>query len=268
MGDFYIDELLYFIVIAVIFLDVVFRGRKYYAFMNEIILFSGFTRWNPGELLLSWFRDSSWPTTRARGWTFEGVPDFWGCFGKYTKHWYRNKKYNLSQPCWITWYTELLFGHLTYSLRKNVLNQFPNNLQNVKKAQNKIIRAIFRLPKFDRTTQKFTEISPLYKKLGVLKLWYIIWFHISTNCYEYFNNKEFPTKSKDKFCKKCDMSTWITRTEKSDLYYKPPNLLSSNKQPSICGSAFWNSLSSEIRESTSITTFKNGLEQYFLEKAN
>ena len=136
-----------------------------------------------------------------------------------------------------------LTNNINHLIRKNVLNQFsnedvPNNLQNVKKAQNKIIRAIFRLPKFDRTTQKFTEISLLYKKLGVLKLKYINWFHISTNCYEYFNNKEFPTKSKDKFCKKCDMSTWITRTEKSDLYYKPPNLLSSYKQPSICDLPF------------------------------
>ena len=88
-------------------------------------------------------------------------------------------------------------------------------------------------------------------------------FHIG---YEFFNNNEFPTKLKDKFCKKCDMSTRITRTEKTDLYYRPQNLVSSYKQPSICGSAFWNSLSSERRESTSITTFKNGLRQYFLEK--
>ena len=112
-------------------------------------------------------------------------------------------------------------------------------------------------------------MSSLHKKLGVLKLKDLYWFHIGINCYEYFNNKEFPTKLKDKFCKKCDMSNRITRTEKKpDLYYRPPILVSSYKQPRICGSAFWNSLLSEIRESTSITTFKNGLRQYFLENTN
>ena len=63
-------------------------------------------------------------------------------------------------------------------------------------------RAISRLPKFDRATQTFTEMSPLYKKLGVLKLKDLYWFHISINYYEYFDNKEFTTKLKDKFCKK------------------------------------------------------------------
>ena len=53
------------------------------------------------------------------------------------------------------------------SLSKNVLNQFSNVLNN----HNNVIKAqIFRLPKFDRTTQTFTVMSPLYKKLGVFKL--------------------------------------------------------------------------------------------------
>ena len=34
------------------------------------------------------------------------------------------------------------------------------------------------------------------------------------------------------------MSSIITRTVKTDLYYRPPNLVSSYKQPSICGSAY------------------------------
>ena len=69
----------------------------------------------------------------------------------------------------------MIYGIVIWAspLSINVLNQFsnddvPNNLKNVKKAQNKIIRATFRLPKFDRTTQTFTEMSPLsiVQKIG------------------------------------------------------------------------------------------------------
>ena len=174
-------------------------------------------------------------------------------------------------------YHSLVESHINYgiviwasSLSKNVLNQFsnedvPNNLKNIKKAQNKVIRAIFRLPKFDRTTQTFTEMSPLYKKLEVLKLKDLYWFNIGINCYDYFYNKEFPAKLNRKFCKKNDMYPRNTRAYKHDLYFKPPKLVGSYKQPSICGSAFWNSLPAEIKDSKSINIFKNGLRQYFLD---
>ena len=41
----------------------------------------------------------------------------------------------------------------------------------------------------------------IIQKLGVLKFKDLYLFHIGINCYEYFNNKDIPTKLKDKFCK-------------------------------------------------------------------
>ena len=100
------------------------------------------------------------------------------------KHWYRNKKII---------YHSLVESHMIYgiviwasSLSKNVLNQFSNDDV-----------PILSLPKFDRTTQTFTVMSPLNKKLAVLKLKELYWFHIGINCYEFFKNNEFHTKLKD-----------------------------------------------------------------------
>ena len=57
----------------------------------------------------------------------------------------------------------------------------------------------------------------------------------------------------------------ITKAYKNDLYSKPTKLVSSYKQPN-CGSAFWNSLPTEIKDSTYVTIFKNELRQYFIDK--
>ena len=109
-------------------------------------------------------------------------------------------------------------------------------------------------------------MSPLYKKLGVLKFRDLYWFNIATICHEYFYNNEFPEKIKSSFTKKCDMYTISTRATENELYYKCPKLVSTYKKPSVCGSAFWNSLPSKLRESSSLTIFKNNLRAFFIEK--
>ncbi len=62
-------------------------------------------------------------------------------------------------------YHSLVESHINYgiviwasSISKNVLGNFPTghipeNIEQVKKAQNKVIRAIFRVPKYDKKNQ-------------------------------------------------------------------------------------------------------------------
>ena len=175
-------------------------------------------------------------------------------------------------------YHSLIESHLNYgiiiwasSISKNVLNNFenegePDNLKNVKKAQNKIIRSIFRVPRFNKITQMYTEMSPLYKKLDVLKLRDLYWYNMGIVCFEYFHRTEFPSKLKTNFCTRSENMSRTSRSDKNNLDYKPPKLVNSYKKPSIGGSAFWNSLPPKIKEKDSINLFKNELKKFFTDK--
>ncbi len=96
-------------------------------------------------------------------------------------------------------YHSLVESHLNYgiviwasSISKNVLGNFPTghipeNIKQVKKAQNKVIRAIFRVPKYDKKTKTVTEMGPLYKRLQILKLHDLYYYNIALLCFNYHN---------------------------------------------------------------------------------
>ena len=140
-------------------------------------------------------------------------------------------------------YHSLVESHLNYgitiwasSFSKDASNNFdcagvPDNLKNVKKAQNKIIRSILRQPRFNKTTQLYTEMSPLYKKLDVLKIRDLYWYNMGIICYEYFNNSEFPSKLKSKFCTRADNMARSSRSDKNNLDFRPPKLVGTYKNP-------------------------------------
>ena len=109
-------------------------------------------------------------------------------------------------------------------------------------------------------------MSPLYKKLDVLKLRDLYWYNMGIICYEYFHNNEFPSKLKSNFCIRSDIMLRNSRSDKNNLDYKPPKLVSSYKKPSIGGSAFWNNLPSQIKDVDSLKIFKDKLKKYFIEK--
>ncbi len=158
------------------------------------------------------------------------------------------------------------------SLSKNVSSQdlpighVPTNLKNVKKAQNKVIRAIFRVPKYDRKNKKVTDMSPLYKKLDVLKLHDLYFYNLGILCYDYLTNPDFPTKIGNNFSMKQDVNCRNTRSSEIDFYFRKPNNINTYRRPSLGGAAFWNRIPLEIRQSKTSNVFKTKLRKYFLEK--
>ena len=175
-------------------------------------------------------------------------------------------------------YHSLVESHLNYgiliwasSISKNVHGNFseghiPNNLKTVKKAQNKVLRAIFGKPKYDKKNKIHTDMSPLYKELKVLKLHDLYYYNLSLLCFDYHNTNGSPDKIDDFFTKKDEINTKTTRASAHDFYYKPPRVLSSYRKPSLVGSAFWNALPSELKVIKSKNSFKMKLKKYFIDK--
>ena len=64
----------------------------------------------------------------------------------------------------VTWAS----GFATNISSTNVLEHVPDSLQKIVKAQNKVIRAIFLRPNYDKKTKTHTRVTPLYKELKVL----------------------------------------------------------------------------------------------------
>ena len=173
-------------------------------------------------------------------------------------------------------YHSLVESHINYgiliwasALSKNVLNEIetghvPHSLSSIKKAQNKVIRSIFRLPKYDKKKRVFTDTNELYKKLEILKFHDLYFYNIGILCFEFFTNAEFPSKINTFFDIKCATNTRTSDQRK--LTYKPPKYTRTYRKPSLCGSAFWNKLPKEITNAKSLTTFKKLLKQFFINK--
>lgn len=175
-------------------------------------------------------------------------------------------------------YHSLVESHLNYgilvwasNISKNVQRIFedghiPENIKPVKKAQNKVIRAIFRVPKFDRINKVSTEMKPLYKKLQVLRIHDLYYYNLGLLCFNYLKVDEFPAKLSQYFTMKDDINVRATRSSEFDLYYQPPRLRSSYRRPSLCGAAFWNTLPDNIKSIKSLNVFKHNLKKYFIDK--
>ena len=171
-------------------------------------------------------------------------------------------------------YHALVESHLNYgillyasNLGKNVTNAYsnnvkyiPSNLKPLVVTQNKILRAIFQVSKYDKNSKKYTEMLPLYKKLDVLKLEDLYRYNLGILCHNSINSLKTPDRIKDLFNLRIDIITRNTRTGDMDLYYETPKLTSTLKKPSLAGAALWNSLPENIKSIKSHTTFKAELK--------
>ena len=104
-------------------------------------------------------------------------------------------------------YQSLVESHINHgiliwesALSKNVINNVetghvPVSLKSIKKAQSKIVRAIFWLPKYDKRKQAYTKTSELFKKQGILKFHDLYMYNLGVLCYEYFTKPEFPVET-------------------------------------------------------------------------
>ena len=177
-------------------------------------------------------------------------------------------------------YHALVESHLNYGilawgapLAKNIVSNansdhIPQNLKLLSSTQNKVLRAIFRKPKYDKITHSYTSNTLLFNKLGVLKLTDLYYFNLACLAFEFFHDKKLPEKIADNFTRSSDVSVVETRGSKIDLYCKTPRLTSTFKKPSVAASLVWNSLPAQIRQIKSKNNFKTKLKTYFLDKYN
>ena len=175
-------------------------------------------------------------------------------------------------------YSGLVEAHLNYGIvtwasefatnisSTNVLEHVPDSLQKIVKAQNKVIRAIFRRPNYDKKTKSHTRVTPLYKELNVLKLSDLYYFNLATLGHNFFHTNTLPTKIAEKLSKCADKTSQVTRTLNTNLYYKTPSSKLMQKRPTTAVSAYWNYLPAEIKMCKSINSFKSKLKCFLIEK--
>ena len=173
-------------------------------------------------------------------------------------------------------YHSLVESHLNYGLLvwgsnfcKKVCNDVsanytPANIKPIKKAQNKIIRAIFRKPKFNKYTRTNTDMSPLYKELGVLKLYDLYRYQLALLCFDFHHNPDFPDRISSFFTLKSDISTRNTRQHHLTLYPAQVNLANTSRKPSYVASFIWNSLPDYIKDISSKNKFKTAIKSYII----
>ena len=169
--------------------------------------------------------------------------------------------------------SQLNYGILIWAsnISKNIFGTYkkghvPNNLKVVKKSQNKVIRAIFRKPKYDKKTKTPINTSVLYKELQVLKLYDLYYYNLGMLCFDYFSTKGLPNKINGYFKRKSEVNTLNTRSSDFDLYNSTPRLSSTYRKPCLVGASFWNTLPKELKEIDSKNNFKQKLKKYFIDE--
>ena len=177
-------------------------------------------------------------------------------------------------------YHSLVESHLNYaivtwasSFSKNLSElssseHIPEGLKSIQSVQNKVIRAIFRKPRFNKSLQMYTSNTPLFKELKVLKLFDLYCFNLASLAHEFYYEKNLPDKIAENFTKTSDISSRNTRNCEYSLYYKTPKLVSTLRKPSIAATNVWNSLPLNIRQLKSKLNFKSKLKEFYLEKYN
>ena len=161
--------------------------------------------------------------------------------------------------------TTLLFYCFVIQKENFEIDHIPQNLKVIHTTLNKIIRAIFRLPKYNKQNDTYTSTTPLYKKLGVLKVHTLYYYHLILLCHEYFYNEKFPEKIGAKFIRRENVTNKSTRAHNLDLYYNVPRLTNTYKKPTLAGTKLWNLLPQEIRNIKGKKKFKTILKQYLIE---
>ena len=165
--------------------------------------------------------------------------------------------------------SHLSFGITIYAanfgktLMSNYANDYyPLNLKPLKKAQNNILRSIFRLKKYDKSSKTNTCTSPLYLKLDILKLQDLYYYYLGLLCFDYYNNTGFPERMKDLYTPKSIVTKKTMKKSELDFYYKVPNLNNTYKKPSLASAIFWNSLPIEIKSIKTKHNFKCKIKNY------
>jgi len=142
----------------------------------------------------------------------------------------------------------------------------PGILKSIVTVQNKIIRAIFRKPKYDRSNNQYTEMSPLYTQLNVLKVHELYYYNLGVLVHDYFNKSTFPELLKEQFDTFRSDKPQNTRSSSMNLNYKVPNYITTYRKPTIAGSMFWNSLPNDIKCIADKKSFKNKLKCHLLKR--
>ena len=173
-------------------------------------------------------------------------------------------------------YHSLVESHINYGIiiwcseySKNMLtdsmyNRIPEVLKSIITAQNKIIRAIFRKPKYDRVTHEYTKMTPLYAQLNVLRLQELYYYNLGVLVHDYFHKATFPELLKEEFDTFRNENSQNTRSMSMNLNYKVPNYINSYRKPTIAGSMFWNSLPNDLKCISSKNLFKIKLKTHLL----
>ena len=147
------------------------------------------------------------------------------------------------------------------------LSSIPSSLKNLVATQNKIIRAIFRKPKFDKKENKYTSMNPLYAQLEVLKVIDLYYYNLGIMVFDYFSNENFPDSLKFKFSSFLPETNYMnTRTCGRNLQYKVPLNFRNYRKPTTAASMFWNSLPNDIKASLTKASFKCKLKSFLLAK--
>ena len=165
------------------------------------------------------------------------------------------------------------YGNIIYcsELSKNLclehdINHIPLTLRPIATSQNKIIRAIFRKPKYDKKNKVHTSMSPLYKSLEVLKFQDLYYYNLAIFAHDYFNDAIIPIIFRNKLDVFRTDSYHNTRNFEMNLNYNVPNLLNTYRKPTIACSMMWNRLPNELKHIKAKPTFKLKLKQFFLSK--
>ena len=178
-------------------------------------------------------------------------------------------------------YHSLVESHLNYGimvwgsdLSKNLihgvdntygLSHIPKYLKLVDSNLKKVIRAIFRKPKYDKKTKSYTESSPLYKTLKVFKLPDLYYYNLALLVHDYFYNPNIPVEISEKFSQILPSTQYKTRSDGLNLVYAMPNKNKTYKKPTIAGVMYWNRLPLDLRKIDSKPLFKNKLKDYIIE---
>ena len=162
----------------------------------------------------------------------------------------------------VTWAS----GFATNISSSNILDHVPESLQKIVKIQNKVIRAIFRKPNYDKNSKTHTRVTPLYKELNVLKVSDLYYYNLAILGHNFFHSNTLPTKIAEKLSKSSDKTSQVTRNLNNNLYYKTPSNTLMQKRPTTAISAYWNYLPPEIKMSKSLNTFKKKLKCNLIDK--
>ena len=165
----------------------------------------------------------------------------------------------------LVWCSELAKNLINGIDNAQGLSHIPKSLKIIDSNLKKIIRAIFKKPKYNKKTKKYTETSPLFKQLNVLKLQDMYYYNLALLVHDYFYNPKLPESIKEKFDSIVTKSQHNTRSDGLNIIYNLPKSLRSYKKPSTAGSIYWNRLPIELRKTESKSSFKRKLKEMMVE---